>query len=139
MSRAPRTPLAALVSLVALAAAPAALHAQDVLAAAPRNYRVLTENAQVRVVEGTLRPGEREPLHTHAAGWYYVTQGGTMRVVGADGRASTWAPKTGESFWGDTEAPHTAENVGRTPLTYILVEVKRAVAPSASPSTQERR
>jgi len=120
MSRFIRT----LLALSPLAAAPAALHAQDVLTAEPRHFRVLSENAHVRVIEGTLQPGEKDALHTHAAGWYYVVHGGRMRIVAADGKASLWTPKAGESFWGEAEAPHTSENVGRTPLTYVLVEVK---------------
>jgi beta-alanine degradation protein BauB len=126
MSRLATCPIAA-----ALAAVPALLGAQDVVTAAPAHYRVLVDNAHVRVVEGTLRPGEKDGLHTHPAGWYYVTQGGAMKIVAADGRVSQWTPKTGESFWGDAEAPHTSENVGRTPITYVLVAVTEAARVAA--------
>jgi len=113
------------VALIAgLVGAPAAAHAQDVLAAAPRSCRALAENAQVRVVECSLRAGESDSLHTHPAGWYYVTRGGAMRVDFADGRTVKWAPKTGESFWGQAEGPHRSANVGKAPMTFVLVEVK---------------
>ena len=37
----------------------------DAVAAAPGNHRVLLENDRVRVVEITVAPGEREPVHAH--------------------------------------------------------------------------
>ena len=127
----PSTRLAA--ALVAtLVGVPTAAHAQDVLAAAPRACRALAENAQVRVVECTLRAGERDSLHTHPAGWYYVTRGGTMRVAFADGRTDTWAPKTGDAFWGEAEGPHRSANVGQTPMTFVLVELKPAAGNAAA-------
>ena len=121
------------VATIALATISSLAHAQDVLKAEPSHYRLLAENAHVRVIEGTLRPGEREGLHEHAAGWYYVTRGGVMNVGAADGKTEKWAPKSGESFWGDAEAPHASENIGRTTLTFILVEVKGAASHASAP------
>ena len=43
---------------------------------------------------------------------------------------SRW--RMGESAWMDGEEPHTAENVGKTTLQYILVEVKSA--PTKTPN-----
>ena len=37
----------------------------DALAAAPQNHKLLFENDEVRVVEVTVQPGVREPLHAH--------------------------------------------------------------------------
>jgi hypothetical protein len=37
-----------------------------------------------------------------------------------------WKPKAGDQAWMDGEEPHSAENVGKTTLQYILVEVKGA-------------
>ena len=55
--------------------------AQDVMVAAANHYKVLVDNDNVRVVENTLAPGEKDPVHTHPAGWYYVTRPGKMKVV----------------------------------------------------------
>ena len=107
--------------------------AQDVLAVAKEHYKVLVDNPQVRVVENTLRPGERDPLHTHPAGWYYVTKPGKMKVVFADGRTLIWEPKAGEAAWGDAEAPHTSENVGSAPMSYVLVEIKTPTVAARKP------
>ena len=116
----------AAVAVTALFAANAM--AQDVVRAAPASNKVRLENADVRVIESAIKPGEREGMHTHPAGWYYVTEGGTLRVEFADGKKETWAPKTGESGWLDAEGPHVSENTGKTTLRWTLVEVKSAAS-----------
>jgi oxalate decarboxylase/phosphoglucose isomerase-like protein (cupin superfamily) len=101
---------------------------QDVMAVAPNHYKVLVDNAYARVVENTLAPGEKDAMHTHPAGWYYVTKPGRMKVVHADGKSEIWEAKAGEQGWMAAEGPHTSENVGATTLGYVLVEVKAAAA-----------
>lgn len=108
-----------------LVAARAAL-AQDAVKVAPDHYTVKVDNAQVRVIENVLKPGEKDGVHTHPAGWFYVTQGGRMKVTHADGKVETWEPKTGDSGWMEAEGAHTSENVGTAPMGFILVEVKSA-------------
>lgn len=38
---------------------------QDAISAAPKNHRVILENEDIRVLEVTVQPGERETLHHH--------------------------------------------------------------------------
>ncbi len=97
----------------------------DVTIAAPEHYKIRVDNDHVRVVENVLPAGAKDAMHTHAAGWYYVTQPGTMKVVKADGKVEMWQAKAGEGGWMEAEAPHTSENVGSAPMGFILVEVKR--------------
>jgi quercetin dioxygenase-like cupin family protein len=99
---------------------------QDVMKVAPEHYKVRVENEHVRVVENTLAPGEKDAMHTHPAGWYYVTKPGTMKVVFATGKVETWVAKEGEAGWMEAEGPHTSENIGKTAMAYVLVEVKSA-------------
>jgi hypothetical protein len=76
---------------------PGLVDAQDVMQAAPDHYKVKVENSHVRVFENILKPGERDAQHTHPAGWYYVTQGGSMRVTyGCDGRSGDRNPCSAE-------------------------------------------
>ncbi|PYJ67167.1 MAG: hypothetical protein DME76_15800, partial [Verrucomicrobia bacterium] len=42
--------------------------AQDPVKTSPQYYKVLLENDQVRVLEYRLKPGEKEPTHSHPAG-----------------------------------------------------------------------
>jgi quercetin dioxygenase-like cupin family protein len=112
--------------------------AQDVMVAAPAHYRILVENADVRVVENTLAPGEKDAMHTHPSGWYYVTTPGTMKVVFADGKTQTWEAKAGEAGWLNAEGPHTSENVGKTTMGFVLVEVKSAAGrPVGTPASKK--
>jgi hypothetical protein len=37
----------------------------DAVAAAPNNHKVAFENEKVRVLEVTIKPGEKEPFHEH--------------------------------------------------------------------------
>jgi oxalate decarboxylase/phosphoglucose isomerase-like protein (cupin superfamily) len=113
-----------LVLLFSLAAGVAG--AQDAVKVAPGHYKVLVENAQVRVIENTLKPGEKDVMHTHPSGWYYVTKPGTMKVVHDDGKSENWEAKAGEQGWMNAEGAHTSENVGTTTMGFVLVEVKGA-------------
>lgn len=119
------------VTAAAILAASAAA-AQDVAKVSPGTTKVVFENAYIRVIRSTFPPGASEPSHTHPAGWYYVTQGGTLKVTGADGKSEDWSVPTGHDEWGDGEAPHTATNTGKTPMEYLFVEVK--AAPTAYPN-----
>ena len=106
----------------------AAASAQDAVKVAPDHYKILKENKYVRVIENTLAPGEKDGMHTHPSGWYYVTKPGSMKVVHADGKSEIWEAKEGEAGWLNAEGPHTSENVGKTTMGFILVEVKNAPA-----------
>jgi oxalate decarboxylase/phosphoglucose isomerase-like protein (cupin superfamily) len=108
--------------------------AQDVVKVAAEHNKIILENADVRVIENTLAPGEKDAMHTHPSGWYYVTKPGTMKIVFADGKVATWEAKEGEGGWLKTKDPHTSENVGKTTLVYVLVEVKSADAPHSPPA-----
>lgn len=76
--------------LVALAVAGAMLSgdawSQDVLTVNDENIWLRFENDRVRVLERTLRPGEREKEHSHPAYLIYVVRGGKLRDHSADGK-----------------------------------------------------
>jgi len=115
-------------AIAASCLAGSAAFAQDVLQAAPNHYKVRVDNADVRVIENVLAPGEKDPTHTHPAGGYYVTLPGKMKVVRADGTSEIWDAKAGEAGWMEAEGPHTSENIGAAPMGFVLVEVKSAAA-----------
>jgi len=112
--------------LTASAAFGGAAHAEDVAKVAPGTSHVVFENQYIRVVRSHFAPGGAEAAHTHPAGWYYVTRGGSLTVTGADGKTSVWAASSGQSEWSDGEGRHTARNERKTPMEYLLVEVKAA-------------
>jgi hypothetical protein len=110
----------------------------DAMAAAPGSHRVLLENERVRVLEVVVKPGEREPVHTH--GWpslMFVTHPARLRyfpaiVMGNDvqlgaGEVSGGGPKpsgTPIPRWLQPEGPHAVENLDSTEFRAIRVELK---------------
>jgi quercetin dioxygenase-like cupin family protein len=117
------------VTIVATMFSVAAL-AQDSAVVSPSINHVLVDNAHVRVVKSTFKPGASEGTHTHPAGWYIVTKGGTLKITKADGTSEEWKAKTGEQSWQEFEGAHQATNVGKGVFEYIYVEVKSAAAPA---------
>jgi hypothetical protein len=106
------------------------LDATDALTAAPANYKVLLENADVRVLAVTVAPHTEEPMHTHA--WpsvMYVYQHPPFRITeSAKPKVlhvpiSGWKPRPQLTF---PEGLHSVENVGDVPLRAIRVELKMA-------------
>lgn len=112
----------ALVIGLLLLSSQAAL-AQDPLVVNAKTLRLKLENPRVRVLEATLKPGEKENLHSHPSYLFYVIKGGRMRNHGADGKSSEIVLKTGDVIYRDP-LTHWAENIGKTTIHLILVELK---------------
>lgn len=81
------------------------------------------ENGRVRVIEGILQPGDREKWHSHPAFVTYVVEGSRIRNHFADGRVVEADLKTGDVLWRDPQT-HWIENIGATPLRFLVVELK---------------
>jgi hypothetical protein len=106
---------------------PAAL---DAVVAAPAYHRVLLENAQVRVLETRVGPGERVPVHTHCwqsvnhvLGWSDFVRRDAAGVVLLDTRGRP-APAVPAVLWAEPLAPHSLENVGAGMLRVVSIELK---------------
>lgn len=114
--------------LSAQSAQPDAQQQVDALTASPENFRLVLENETVRVLEYTLLPGQKDRQHTHPRRVAHVISGGTLRVGLPDGTAIVVEEKTGTSAWSDPAPLHDTENIGTTPITILLVEVKTPVS-----------
>jgi hypothetical protein len=55
----------------------------DAIAAAPDNHHVVFENEQVRVLDVTVKPGEKEPFHFHPGSVMTVITGAKLRITEA--------------------------------------------------------
>ena len=104
----------------------------DAVAAAPRNHRVVLENERVRVLDVTVAPGEREPLHAHCrSSVMYVIQEGVYRDYDAEGRVVedvAVAPPSSQfpmTLWLGPQAPHSVHNLDSRPTRLLRVELKR--------------
>jgi mannose-6-phosphate isomerase-like protein (cupin superfamily) len=104
--------------------------ALDAVVAAPAQHRVLLENDRVRVLDTTIAPGERTPVHTHRwpAVHYVVSWGDFVRRDAEDNvlvdSRSAAASTLPEALWSEPLPPHSLENVGATPIRIISTELK---------------
>lgn len=103
----------------------------DALIAAPRQHRLLLENASVRVLDTRIAPGEQTPVHTHR--WpavHYVISWSDFIRRSADGsvlldsRSNAARPASGSALWGPPLQAHSLENIGQETLHIVSVEIK---------------
>jgi quercetin dioxygenase-like cupin family protein len=102
--------------------------AQELSKVDTRHVVVKLDNDTLQVTEVTLKPGEKLPLHTHPAYTLYTIHGGTVRIVYQGGKTEDAVWDHGDVLYGDPEGPHTTENVGKTTIKILLVEVKGPIA-----------
>ena len=103
----------------------------DAVVAAPGNHRVLLENERIRVLDVTVAPGEREPVHAHC--WpsvLYIMSGSTFRDYDERGNIlmEQLQPIPLSQFpltiWMGPQAPHAIENLDTKKVHLIRVEIK---------------
>ena len=97
--------------------------AQDAATVTPKVVQVKLENERVRVLEFRSEPGDMEGWHTHPAFVVYVVSGGTLRIRTPDGQSNDVEFHTGDIRWREPMT-HATENVGKSTLYAILVELK---------------
>ena len=99
--------------------------AQDMATVAPKTAKVLLDNAQVRVLEVNVKPGEKIGMHSHPGNVVYFVSSGKTKTTLADGKVTETEHKAGETVWSDP-VTHSNENSGTTTMKVIVVEVKSA-------------
>lgn len=118
-----RTAKAALIALACVCAG--TVLAQDMATVAPKNTKVLVDNAQVRVMEVSAKPGEKIGMHSHPGTVVYFVTSGKTKTTLADGKVTESEHKAGEAMWNEP-VTHSNENIGTTAVKVIVVEVKSA-------------
>jgi ketosteroid isomerase-like protein/quercetin dioxygenase-like cupin family protein len=96
----------------------------DVLKASPANFKLLLENEHVRVLEYTLKPGEKDTPHTHPAKSSYVVSGGKIKVHLENGETILVDEVAETASWMGYVGKHFVENIGSTTIKMVLTEVK---------------
>jgi quercetin dioxygenase-like cupin family protein len=99
------------------------MHAQDPLVVNSNTIVLKLENSRVRVLEATLKPGDKEKTHSHPAYVIYVIEGGRVRTHGVDGNVVEADFKMGDVIYREA-VTHWAENIGKTTIRLELVEFK---------------
>lgn len=97
--------------------------AQDPVKVAPDAFKERLNNAHVRVLGYSSKPGQKEAMHSHPAVLIYVIQGGKLKTTTPDGTSKEIEYKAGDVMWRDA-ITHSGENIGTTEMKSLLVEVK---------------
>jgi quercetin dioxygenase-like cupin family protein len=96
----------------------------DALTASPANFKLLSENKYVRVLEYTLNPREKDQWHTHPAKSSYIVSGGSLKIYLENGDSILSNETAGTALWMDHVGKHYVENTGNTTVKIILTEIK---------------
>jgi hypothetical protein len=94
-------------------------------------YKVVLENAQVRVLEYKDQPGEKTHQHAHPAFVLYAVTAFKRKIHLPDGKVLMREFKPGDVMY-SPEQTHIGENVGTTPTHVIMVELKTAAGSAAA-------
>ena len=109
--------------MTVLVAVAADAPSRDPVKISPQDYTVRLENDRVRVLEWRLKPGGKEPMHSHPDGVLMVLADSTLKSTGPGGTSITRATVNGEVAWAPAVS-HSIENVGSTEAHALLVELK---------------
>ena len=102
--------------------------AQDAARAQPRAYKVVLENARLRVLEFNSKPGMGicgNGMHSHPAHLTVALSAATARVRLADGKEFLAQNKLGDVFWSEAET-HETENLSGHDVRAVIIELKPA-------------
>lgn len=109
--------------------------AQDAVQTDGDKYKVILENACVRVLDYRDQPGEKTHQHRHPAFVLYALGPFQRTLTLPDGKILRREFKQGDVMWSD-EQTHIGENVGQTPTHVLIVELKK---PASSDGTCPKR
>ena len=96
----------------------------DPVKVAPAIFKILLENKHVRVVEYSLKPGEKDVWHTHPPKSSYVVSGGKLKVNLENGEVIIADEIAGTASWMDYVGKHYVENISNTTVTIVFTELK---------------
>ena len=99
-------------------------HAQDPVKVAPKNFKVLLENEQVRVLDFRSVAGQKIPMHSHPAYISYSISGsGKTKFTSTDGKTRERPSNPAGATWHEAET-HASEYMGPGATHVLLVELK---------------
>ena len=120
--------LASVVCLAALGAL-----AQDAAKVDAKHYKVVFEDAAVRVMRVHYGPHEKSPMHSHPNVTAVFLTDQQSKFTLPDGKTQMMSAKAGEAKV-LAAFSHSAENISDKPMDMILVEFKAPAKPAAAPA-----
>ena len=97
--------------------------AQDPIKSNPDVYKLVFENASVRVLRVAVKPGGKTTMHEHPDTVIVALSNARVRFTGADGKPVEVPLKANEAMWAPAEK-HMGENLEKTAAEVLLVELK---------------
>ncbi|MFZ6009474.1 MAG: hypothetical protein ACOYXT_03930 [Bacteroidota bacterium] len=98
----------------------------DFVESSPDKAKILLENEYVRVIEYSLKPGEKDSTHTHPPKTSYVISGGLLRIYPENEKPFDVEEISGNAEWSGKIGKHHVENIGTTTIKILLTEIKSA-------------
>ena len=120
---------------VLLAAMPMAAAAQDAAKVDPAHYKVLIDNAAVRVLKVDYAVGEKSVMHAHPDAMIVPFAPGRARFTMPDGKTQDM-DVAAESAAYTPAMTHSPANVGTTRIDALLVEFKGKEGGGLLPTTR---
>ena len=99
--------------------------AKHILKVAPKSAKVVFENDMIRVIELTMKKGEKVPMHSHKRGFSYSLNDGRIRSIHKNGKSSVINVKRGDFGWSEIDGleTHAVENLSGI-LRELCIEFK---------------
>lgn len=95
----------------------------DIVKISPDVHKVVFENDAIRVLEVTVKPGAKVPMHTNPENVNYIVKPGTLRLINPDG-SSVDITLAEQQVIPAPVGRHAVENVGATEVRTICIELK---------------
>ncbi len=111
--------------ILALSLSSLSAYAQSPVETDGDKYKVILENAQVRVLEYKDMPQAKTHQHGHPAFVLYAVTPFKRKIHLPDGKVLMREFKAGDVMYSPAQT-HIGENVGNTPTHVIMVELKSA-------------
>ncbi|MDZ4708045.1 MAG: cupin domain-containing protein [Saprospiraceae bacterium] len=90
----------------------------------PVLYKALADTLNIRILEGTYKPGDSSIMHGHPDFALYVLEGSTVELTSAEGNKQNIDFKKGMAVILPATT-HSAKNIGKSTLRLVVVEVNR--------------
>ena len=124
--------LATVVCLAALGAL-----AQDAAKVDAKHYKVVFEDAMVRVMRVHYGPHEKSPMHSHPSVAAVFLTDLQSKFTLPDGKTQMMSAKAGDAK-ANAAVTHAPENMSDKPMDMILVEFKAPAKPAAAAPAKSR-
>jgi beta-alanine degradation protein BauB len=97
--------------------------AQDPIKSNPDVYHLVFENPTVRVLHVAVKPGAKTTMHEHPDNVVVALSDARVTFTGSDAKSVEASLKSEQAMWSPA-GKHSGENMEKSPVEVILVELK---------------